>query len=60
MDGLTDDTSSLNVPTEYVDKETGETVVGVEVFAYPYLFAPDLTVREAFFGALGDADIKGF
>lgn len=60
MDGLTDDTSSYNVPKEYVDKDTGETVMGVEVYSFPYLFAPDLSVREAFFGALGDVDIKAY
>lgn len=56
MDGLTDDTSSLNAPKEYVDKETGETVVGVEVYSFPYLFKPDLSVHEAFFAALGNVD----
>ncbi len=60
FEGLTDDGSSLNEPKEYTDSETGELVVGVELPSYPYLFDEELNPKDAYFGAIGDASIKGF
>lgn len=60
FEGLTDDTSSLNEPTDYVDILTGEKIHGVRKESYPYLFDKDFNVKDAFFAALNDATIKGY
>lgn len=58
--GLTDDMHADNQPREYVDSETGETVVGVPLWNYAYLFDKDLNPKDAFFGALQDDGIKAY
>lgn len=60
MEGLTDDTSSLNQPKEYTDITTGELMFGVQKESYPYLFDPDVNVKECFFAFLGEVTIKGY
>lgn len=60
FEGLTDDSSSFNVPKEYVDEETGETVFGVPLYNYPYLFDSDGELKDAFFAAELDEEIQGF
>lgn len=58
--GLSDDEHPDNQPKEYVDSTTGETVVGVELWNYAYLFDKDLNVKDAFFGALQDDSLKAY
>lgn len=60
FDGMSDDTNEDNQPKEYVDGETGETVVGVKIWNYGYLFDKDLNPKDAFFGALQDESIKAY
>lgn len=60
FDGMSDDTNEDNQPKEYVDSETGETVVGVKIWNYGYLFDKDLNPKDAFFGALQDESIKAY
>lgn len=60
FEGLTDDTSSLNQPKEYIDVVSGEVLFGVKLESYPYLFDKDLNVKESFFATIGDTTIKGY
>ncbi len=60
FEGLSDDTSSLNDPKEYIDIATGETMFGVESESFPYLFDSEFTVKDTFFATLGDVSIKGY
>ena len=60
LEGLSDDTSSLNEPKEYIDIATGETVFGVESVSFPYLFDSEFLVKDTFFAMLGDVSIKGY
>ncbi len=60
VEGLTDDTSSLNQPKDYVDIVTGEKMHGVQKISYPYFFDADLNVKDNFFAMMGDATIKGY
>lgn len=60
FEGLTDNTSPLNEPAEYVDKTTGETVIGVEVPTFPYLFDENLSPKDEYFAALRDESIKSY
>jgi len=58
--GLTDDTNDNNTPKEYVDSDTGETVFGVELYDYAYLFDENMLPKDAFFGAVQDVSIKSY
>ena len=60
VEGLTDDTSSLNQPKDYVEIVTGEKMHGVQKISYPYFFDADLNVKDNFFAMMGDATIKGY
>lgn len=60
LEGLTDDTSSLNEPKEYTDVASGELILGVYSYSYPYLFDEEVNPKDAFFAALGDKSIKGY
>lgn len=60
FEGLTDDSSAFNVPKEYVDEETGETVFGIQLYNYPYLFDSEGELKDAFFAAELDEEIQGF
>lgn len=60
FEGLTDETSSLNQPKDYVDIITGEKMHGVQTISYPYLFDEELNVKDNFFAAMCDATIKGY
>lgn len=58
FESLSDDVSSLNQPKEYTDHITGEVMFGVDVPSYPVLFDENLQPKDAYFGAVLDADIK--
>jgi len=58
FEGLTDETSYLNKPREYLDPVTAEMVVGVQTESYPYMFFEDLTVKDNFFAVLRDVSVK--
>lgn len=60
FDGLTDDTSQLNVEKEYYDYASKQLVVGIKSYSYPYMFDADLKPKDAFFSALGDVTIKSY
>lgn len=60
FEGLSDDTSSLNEPVDYIDVLTGEVIHGVRRESYPYIFDKDFKIKELFFAALGDVTIKGY
>lgn len=58
FESLSDDVSSLNQPKEYTDHITGEVMFGVDILSYPVLFDENLQPKDAYFGAVLDADIK--
>lgn len=60
FDGLTNETSEVNQPKEYYDSTTGETVFGVRLESYPYLFDAELNATEMFFAALNDVSVKAY
>ncbi len=60
IEGLTDETSSLNQPKQYTDISTGELIYGVQKVSYPYLFDEELNVKDNFFAFMSDVTIKGY